>query len=89
MATIKLTAKRQATLPVEVCNELGITSGDALELVPLRHNNQKVWVIKPVVKPKSPWIGSLSKYAAKARKPWTREDQGELAGRAMARESRK
>lgn len=86
MATIKLTAKRQATLPVEVCNELGITSGDTLELLPLRHNNQKVWALKPVVKSKSPWIGSLNKYAAKTRKPWTREDQGELAGRAMVRE---
>jgi len=89
MAAIKLTAKRQATFPVEVCNELGVTSGDTLELLPLRHNNQKVWVLKPAVKSKSAWIGSLSKYATKARKPWTREEQGDLAGRALAGESGK
>lgn len=87
MTTIKLTAKRQATLPVEICKELGVTSGDSLELLPLRHNNQKVWAIKPVVKAKSKWIGSLSKYAGKERKPWSREEHGILAEQLWARES--
>lgn|GEM_PF-1411923 len=89
MATIKLTAKRQATLPVKVCNDLGITRGDLLELLPLRHNNQRVWVLKPVVKGKPSWIGSLSQYAGKSKGPWTRQEHGELAGRAMAMESGK
>ena len=87
MATIKLTSKRQATLPVQVCQELGIATGDKMELLPLHHNNQKVWVLKPVLKSTSPWIGSLSHFAAQAKSPWTREGQGELTGRAMARDS--
>jgi len=89
MVTIKLTSKRQATLPVEVCKELGISSGDSLELLPLRHNNRKVWALRPVVKTQSPWIGSLSKYGARTKNSWTREEQGELAGHTMARESGK
>jgi bifunctional DNA-binding transcriptional regulator/antitoxin component of YhaV-PrlF toxin-antitoxin module len=89
MATIKLTAKRQATLPVEVCKDLGVTSGDSLELLPLRHKNQMVWALKPVAKFKSQWIGSLSKYAGKVKRPWSREEQGDLTGRAMAQESEK
>jgi len=87
MATIKLTAKRQATLPVEVCRDLGVTSGDFLELLPLQYENRMVWALRPVAKLKSPWIGSLSKYARKAKRPWIREEQGDLTGRAMAPES--
>jgi len=89
MATIKLTAKRQATFPIEVCKELGVTSGDTLEILPLSHNNQKVWALKPVVKSKSPWIGSLRKYAGGTKRPWTREEHGDASGRAMAEESGK
>ncbi len=89
MVTIKITAKRQATLPVEVCKALGITCGDSLELLPLRHKNERVWALKPLVKAKSPWIGSLSRYAGKAKRPWTREEHGDLAGHAMSHESGK
>ncbi|HRJ71138.1 MAG TPA: AbrB/MazE/SpoVT family DNA-binding domain-containing protein [Terrimicrobiaceae bacterium] len=89
MATIKLTAKRQATLPVEVCKALGITRGDSLELLPLLYKNEKVWALKPVVKAKSSWVGSLSRYAAQAKRPWTREEHGDLTGRAMSAESGK
>lgn len=89
MATIKLTSKRQATLPVEVCRDLGVTSGDSLELLPLQHKNQMVWALKPVAKFKSPWIGSLSKYTGKTKRSWSREEQGDLTGRAIAQESGK
>lgn len=89
MATIKLTSKRQATLPVAVCKDLGVTSGDSLELLPLRHKNEIVWALKPVAKVKSRWIGSLSQYAGKSKRPWSREEHGDLTGRAMAQESEK
>ena len=88
MATIKLTAKRQATFPTEVCRELGVGIGDSLEIKSVRHENQTVWVLTPVIKKKSQWIGSLSKYAKKV-KPWTREEHGSAAARAMAEESGK
>ncbi len=89
MATIKLTTKRQATLPVEVCKALGITSGDSLELLPLLYKNEKIWALKPLLKTKSSWIGSLKRYAGKAKRPWTREEHGDLAGRALSAESGK
>lgn len=89
MPAIKLTAKRQATFPVEVCKDLGVTSGDTLELHPLRYNNQNLWVLKPAPKVKSSWIGSLSKYAPKSGKPWSRAEHGDLAGRALSEESGK
>lgn len=89
MATIKLTAKRQATLPAEVCKDLGINSGDSLELLPLRHKNETVWILKPTAKAKSQWIGLLSKYAGTTKRPWTREEHGDAVGRAMAEKSQK
>lgn len=87
MATIKMTAKRQATFPAEVCREMGLASGDCIELFSVEHNDQKIWALKPVVKSQMPWVGTLNKYASKRNPPWSREDHGELAGRAMARES--
>lgn len=89
MPTMKLTAKRQATLPVAVCKQLGIGIGDTLELLPLRHDNQTVWALRPVPKVRSAWIGSLSRYAGKVGRPWTRGEHGDIAGRVMARESGK
>jgi bifunctional DNA-binding transcriptional regulator/antitoxin component of YhaV-PrlF toxin-antitoxin module len=86
MATIKLTAKRQATFPAEVCKELGVTSGDSLEILPLRYKNETVWVLKPPTR--ATWIGSLGKYARGAKRPWTREEHGDATGRAMAGESK-
>lgn len=85
---IKLTAKRQATFPVEVCRELGVGIGDSLEINPVRHDNQMVWILKPVVKKKAAWIGSLSKYAKKS-KPWTREEHGDAVAHAMSKEAGK
>jgi bifunctional DNA-binding transcriptional regulator/antitoxin component of YhaV-PrlF toxin-antitoxin module len=88
MATIKLTAKRQATFPAEVCRELGVGIGDALEIKSVRHEDQTVWVLVPVEKKKSNWIGSLQKYAKKA-KPWTREEHGAATAQAIGEESGK
>jgi bifunctional DNA-binding transcriptional regulator/antitoxin component of YhaV-PrlF toxin-antitoxin module len=85
MATIKLTAKRQATFPAEVCEQLGIRSGDSLEILPMRCKGETVWLLKPPARTPSSWIGSLRKYAS--GKPWTREEHGDAAGRLMAAES--
>lgn len=89
MATIKLTAKRQATFPVEVCKQLGVTCGDSLEILPLQLDNETVWVLKPPARATSPWIGSLRKYAGNAKRPWNREEHGDSIGRAIARDSEK
>ena len=67
MSIIKLTAKRQATFPSKVCNELGVAPGDELELKSAKISGENVWVLKPASKPRSKWIGSLKSYAANAR----------------------
>ena len=66
MSKIKLTAKRQATFPSKVCNELGVAPGDELELRPAKVGGENVWVLKPASKPRSKWIGSLKRYAGNA-----------------------
>jgi bifunctional DNA-binding transcriptional regulator/antitoxin component of YhaV-PrlF toxin-antitoxin module len=86
---IKLTSKRQATFPAEVCKQLGIDDGDTLELQPLRYKRETVWVLKPIARLNRPWIGCLRKYAKKANRPWTREEHEEGIGRAWAKESGK
>jgi len=66
MSEIKLTAKRQATFPSKVCQELGVAAGDELVLKPARVRGENAWVLKPASKPHSNWIGSLKRYAGNA-----------------------
>jgi bifunctional DNA-binding transcriptional regulator/antitoxin component of YhaV-PrlF toxin-antitoxin module len=73
MSKIKLTAKRQATFPSKVCQELGIAPGDELELMPAKVSGENVWVLKPVSKPRSKWIGSLNRYAGNANRDHSME----------------
>ncbi len=66
MSKIKLTAKRQATFPSKVCQELGVAPGDELELKPAKVSGENVWVLKPASKPRSKWIRALNRYATNA-----------------------
>jgi bifunctional DNA-binding transcriptional regulator/antitoxin component of YhaV-PrlF toxin-antitoxin module len=59
MLTMTLTAKRQATLPREVCDELGVHPGDQLDLERAIVNGHPVWVMTPHRLDWS-WIGSVS-----------------------------
>ncbi|MBF0199100.1 MAG: AbrB/MazE/SpoVT family DNA-binding domain-containing protein [Planctomycetes bacterium] len=63
MATIKITSKRQATFPSELCGDLGIEPGDQVILEPLEIEGRKVWTIHRVEEDDE-WFGSLSKYAS-------------------------
>ena len=89
MTTIKLTAKRQATFPAEVCAELGVKHGDRIELEARTQGKEPIWVLKPVVSATRPWFGILSKYAKKSSLPWSRERDGDATGRVWAKESGK
>jgi bifunctional DNA-binding transcriptional regulator/antitoxin component of YhaV-PrlF toxin-antitoxin module len=60
--TIRLTSKRQATFPRELCEELGLEPGDELELIPRVEDGEKVWVLQRTKEPERPWLGSLKKY---------------------------
>ncbi len=66
MSKIRLTSKRQATFPVRLCEELGVAPGDELEVESAKIKGKRVWVLKPSIKDRSSWIGSLKRYAAKA-----------------------
>ena len=64
MTAIKITSKRQATFPAELCGDLGIEPGDQVMLEALLIDGKKVWTIQPVKHEiVDEWFGSLSKYA--------------------------
>ena len=62
MVTIKITSKRQATFPVELCEDIGIGPGDELFLEHRLVDGQLVWVIHPG-EHKLAWLGAFKKYA--------------------------
>lgn len=86
MSLIKLTSKRQATFPVEVCKQLGVGPGDSLSLEPHGEGDETVWILKPAQRIRPAWLGCLRRHAGKGGEPWSRERHGEEAARAMAKE---
>ena len=61
--TVKLTSKRQATFPVQLCQDLGITAGDDLILERKKIGGEIAWLLKRRKKTESKWFGGLQKYA--------------------------
>lgn len=88
MTTIKITAKRQATFPSEVCDALGVKPGDRIALHAQMQKGERVWVLKQVRSPKQPWLFSLAKYAKNASQPWSRDRDGDATAAAWGREVR-
>jgi bifunctional DNA-binding transcriptional regulator/antitoxin component of YhaV-PrlF toxin-antitoxin module len=64
MTAIRLTAKRQATLPKALCDELHLKPGDSIVLEFRQIDGEKVWLLKPRSATPPEWFGSLRKYAA-------------------------
>lgn len=63
MGTIRLTSKRQATLPRELCEEMRIGPGDLLIVERVEHDGESLWCLR-ASRPETPsWFGSLRKYA--------------------------
>lgn len=58
MPTITLTAKRQATLPKEVCDELHVAPGDRLIIERRVIEGESVWILRPGTVDWS-WLGSV------------------------------
>lgn len=61
--TIRLTSKRQATFPVQLCRELGVKAGEELILERRRIEGHAAWIIKPKKPVVTKWFGGLKKYA--------------------------
>lgn len=66
MPTLTLTAKRQATFPVETCRLLGLQPGDTVELEARDEGAEKVWVLRPRPARARRWVGSLKGFGSKA-----------------------
>lgn len=62
-ATIKLTSKRQATFPADLCRELGIKPGDELVVERRLIDGQTGWLLAHPKPAATPWFGSLKAYA--------------------------
>jgi bifunctional DNA-binding transcriptional regulator/antitoxin component of YhaV-PrlF toxin-antitoxin module len=61
MPSVKITAKRQATLPLETCKALRIGPGDIVDVEARVIDNEEVWILRPRKSPDRSWIGSLGK----------------------------
>ena len=59
MPSVKITAKRQATFPLETCEALRIGPGDIVDVEPRMIDNEQVWVLRPRQAPDRSWVGSL------------------------------
>lgn len=62
-ATVRLTSKRQATFSAELCEDLGLSPGDELELIPRVEGGRRFWILQKRKSPPRPWFGCLSDYA--------------------------
>lgn len=58
MTTMRLTAKRQATLPRALCDELGVHPGDTLSVERTTVRGQPAWIIRACHVDWS-WFGSV------------------------------
>ncbi len=59
MPSVKITAKRQATFPLETCEALRIGPGDIVDVEPRMIDGERVWVLLPRPSPDRSWVGAL------------------------------
>jgi bifunctional DNA-binding transcriptional regulator/antitoxin component of YhaV-PrlF toxin-antitoxin module len=59
MPSLKITAKRQATFPLETCQALRIGPGDIVDVEPRIIDGERVWVLLPRPAPDRSWVGCL------------------------------
>ncbi len=62
MSKIKITSKRQATLPVDLCREMGIKPGDEISVEKRIVEGQRLWTLSPKSQSYD-WFGSLKAFA--------------------------
>lgn len=67
MTLIRLTAKRQATLPRQLCEEMRLRAGDSLVVDARVVDGERVWLLKPADRIETPWFARLKRYAKAKR----------------------
>ena len=63
MKTIRLTAKRQATFPLKLCEDMDLGPGDSVLVDERIVDGERVWVLRPVRDAHQGWFGALRRYA--------------------------
>jgi bifunctional DNA-binding transcriptional regulator/antitoxin component of YhaV-PrlF toxin-antitoxin module len=58
--TLKITAKRQATLPKETCEALRLVPGDTIDLEQREEQGETVWVLRPKKQVRRKWVARLA-----------------------------
>lgn len=84
MASVKITTKRQATLPKGLCDEMGLTPGDSLRVERRVVDGESLWVLLPKRNPWS-WAGRAKKYGMD--KSHDLAEIGHSVGRARSKRS--
>lgn len=79
--SVKLTTKRQATLPVQLCEELGVGPGDRLLLERRVLDGEAVWLLRRP-EPDWSWAGSLKRYGRGRSHDWAAIERSIERGRA-------
>lgn len=69
MRTIRITAKRQATLPKDLCEDMGVGPGDDLQVQRRVIDGQEVWVLA-AGRPDWSWVGCARPFAAGKEHDW-------------------
>lgn len=83
MRKVRITAKRQATLPAVLCEELGVGPGDTIELERRTVDGEPVWVLRGH-KPDWSWVGAAGRYAGGKSHRWEEIEQSIERGWAGA-----
>lgn len=84
MRRIRITSKRQATLPAALCDELGVGPGDSLELERRVLKGEPLWVLR-ASRPDWSWFGGAGSYGKGKSHRW--EDIEASIAREMADEA--
>ena len=83
MKTIRLTSKRQATFPKELCEDMDLRPGDSILIDQRTVDGERVWVLRPAREIDTSWFGSLRRYGK--GKPHDMESIRASIGKAMKR----
>ncbi len=68
MKSIRLTAKRQATFPKELCEDMKLEPGDTVLVDQKVVDGERVWVLRPAREIDTSWFGCLRRYGKRKKR---------------------
>ncbi|MBI4419983.1 MAG: AbrB/MazE/SpoVT family DNA-binding domain-containing protein [Gemmatimonadetes bacterium] len=82
MRRVTITAKRQATLPRELCEELGVGAGDQVQLERRTIGGEALWVLHGR-KPDWSWFAAARRYGLRQPHRWSAVEKSIARGFAL------